>query len=73
MHHVVDGVDDRTGTALRDLLGADPVDAVIDLVGPMPPSPSPCPRWPQAERWPWWAPPAATLRRPWYGTLPRDG
>lgn len=71
--HAVDGVDDDTAGALGRLLGADPVDAVVDVVG-------------SDETIGFGAGILAaggalavvgaeggTLRRPWFGGLPRDG
>ncbi|CAN5408589.1 NAD(P)-dependent alcohol dehydrogenase [soil metagenome] len=72
-HHVLDGVGPSTGVELRDLLGATPVDAVIDLVGTDETI---------ALGSALVAPGGAlaivgaaggTLRRSWYGSLPRDG
>lgn len=72
-HHALDGVDEDTAAALRDLLGTDPVDAVVDLVGTDATialavgaaAPGGAVALVGAAR--------GTLRRPWYGTLPRDG
>ena len=72
-HHALDGVDEGSAEALRGLLGADPVDAVIDLVGTdatiglavAATAPGGAVAVVGAAR--------GTLRRPWYGTLPRDG
>jgi propanol-preferring alcohol dehydrogenase len=72
-HHVVDGVDDRTGTALRDLLGADPVDAAIDLVGTDATIALAVSTVAAGGAVAVVGAAGGTLRRPWYGTLPRDG
>ncbi len=72
-HEVLDGVDDDTARALRRLLGTDPVDAVVDVVGTDATI---------ALGVRVLAPGGAlavvgaaggTLRRPWFGGLPRDG
>jgi len=71
-HDAVDGVDDETRARLRSLLGAEPVDAVIDLVG----TDATILLGTQLV-----APGGAlavvgagggTLRRPWFSGLPRD-
>lgn len=72
-HDVVDGVDDDTVGALRRLLGNEPVDAVVDVVGADATiglgvrvlSPGGALAVVGAE--------GGTLRRPWFGGLPRDG
>lgn len=72
-HEVVDGVDDNSKPRLRTIVGSDPVDVVVDLVG----TDSTI-----AFATSILAPGGAlalvgaaggTLRRPWFGTLPRDG
>jgi len=71
-HDVVDGVDDDTRPGLRALLGSDPVDAVIDLVGTDATillgsrlvSPGGALAVVGAA--------GGTLRRPWFSGLPRD-
>jgi len=71
-HDVVDGVDDDTPDHLRTLLGSDPVDAVIDLVGTDDTillgsrlaSPGGALAVVGAA--------GGTLRRPWFSGLPRD-
>lgn len=71
--HVVDGVDRDTGRALRTLLGADGADAVIDLVGTDESIACGVRALAPGGALALVGAAGGTLRRPWYGTLPRDG
>lgn len=70
---VLDGVDGETARALRSMVGADGIDAVVDLVGTD--ATIACATRVLAPGGVLGLVGAAggTLRRPWYGTLPRDG
>ncbi|MGB3055359.1 MAG: alcohol dehydrogenase catalytic domain-containing protein [Acidimicrobiales bacterium] len=72
-HHVVSGVDGATASVLGAIVGRDPVDAVLDMVGTDDTisfatgivSPGGSVGLVGAA--------GGTLRRPWFGGLPRDG
>jgi propanol-preferring alcohol dehydrogenase len=72
-HHTLDGVDEGTAAAIRSLVGTDPIDAVIDVVGTDATielalaslSPGGALALVGAE--------GGTATRPWFGGLPRDG
>lgn len=70
---VVDGVQEGTGRALQDLLGPDGADAVLDVVGID--ATIACGMGALGPGGVFGLVGAAggTLRKPWYGTLPRDG
>jgi propanol-preferring alcohol dehydrogenase len=70
---VVDGVDEGTGRQLRAILGSDGADAVLDVVGSD--ATISCGVRALAPGGAFGLVGAAggTLRKPWYGTLPRDG
>lgn len=71
-HDVVDGVDDATPGRLRDLLGNDPVDGVIDLVGTDATIALGADTVAAGGGWVVVGAGGGTLRRPWFGGLPRD-
>lgn len=72
-HEVVDGVDEGTAAALADVLGSDPVDAVVDLVGTDATIDLGVTTVAAGGAVALVGAARGTLRRPWYATLPRDG
>ncbi len=72
-HHVVDGVGEGTGRALGELLGGERADAVIDLVGTDATIATGIGALAPGGAFALVGAAGGTLRRPWYGSLPRDG
>ena len=72
-HDVLDGVDDTTPDALATLLGPDGADGVIDLVGTDATIRTALGALGAGGGLALVGAAGGTLRRPWYGTLPRDG
>lgn len=71
-HDVVDGVDDATAARLAERLGGDPVDGVIDLVGTDATISLGADTVVPGGGWAVVGAGGGTLRRPWFGGLPRD-
>jgi propanol-preferring alcohol dehydrogenase len=72
-HEVIDGVHDGTRGELRGVLGADGADAVIDLVGTDDTIATSLAVLAPGGSYGLVGAAGGTLRRPWYGSLPRDG
>lgn len=72
-HDVLDGVDSGTRGALRALVGADAIDAVVDLVGVDDTIRAAQAVLAAGGAYALVGAAGGTLRKPWYGTLPRDG
>ena len=72
-HDVLEGVDAETPRALREVLGAAGADAVIDLVGTDDTIRTGVGALAAGGALAVVGAAGGTLRRPWYGTLPRDG
>lgn len=68
----VEGVDDDTRSAVAGVLGSDPVDAVIDLVGTDATLAFAAGVLAPGGAWAVVGAGGGTLRRPWFGGLPRD-
>lgn len=71
-HEVVDGVDEDTLTRLRAVVGRDPVDGVVDLVGTDATIALSASLVAPAGSMAVVGAGGGTLRRPWFGGLPRD-
>jgi alcohol dehydrogenase, propanol-preferring len=71
-HDVVDGVDDATPDRLRDLLGRQPVDGVVDLVGTDATIALGADTVSPGGGWVVVGAGGGTMHRPWFGGLPRD-
>lgn len=71
-HEVVDGVDDATPAALGELLAGEPLDAVIDVVGTDATIALAASTVAPGGSIVVVGAAGGTLRRPWYGGLPRD-
>jgi propanol-preferring alcohol dehydrogenase len=71
--HVLDGVDGSTAAALRELVGADGVDVIVDLVGTDETIATSMEVLSAGGAYGLVGAAGGTLRRRWYATLPRDG
>lgn len=71
-HHAVDGVDERSGALLRELLAGDPVDGVIDVVGTDETIALAASLVAPAGVLALVGAGGGTLRKPWFHALPRD-
>lgn len=71
-HQVVDGVDEDTVARLRTVVGRDPVDGVVDLVGTDATIALAASTVAPAGSMAVIGAGGGTLRRPWFGGLPRD-
>lgn len=71
-HHVIDGVDEATGPALAELLDGDVVDAVVDVVGSDATLGLAAGTVAPGGSLVLIGAAGGTLRRAWYGGLPRD-
>ncbi len=71
-HETLDGVDEATAATLAELLGGDPIDAVIDVVGTDATLALATATVAPGGSLVLVGAAGGTLRRPWYGGLPRD-
>jgi propanol-preferring alcohol dehydrogenase len=71
--HVIDGVDGSTAAAVHDLLDADGVDVIVDVVGSDETIATSMAVLVAGGAYGLVGAAGGTLRRRWYGTLPRDG
>lgn len=71
-HEAIDGVDDETAGRLRELLGGEPVDGVVDVVGTDETIALAASLVAPAGVLALVGAGGGTLRRPWFHTLPRD-
>ncbi len=72
-HHSVDGVDGDTGAKISSLVGSDPIDAVVDVVGSTDTITLAADLLAPGGALALVGAAGGTLRRPWFGALPRDG